>query len=112
MKHFLILLAFCFGGIHCCFAQAADTVKPVKDNTIHLYFIISAGDKINAYFNDKPLSAESISEFSEYVQSNIKRLKDSWVVVTGKPKQGTFDDVIKILSRYRFKHVSKNITKD
>ena len=112
MKQFLIFLALSFGGMYCCCAQTTDTVKPIKDNTVHTYFIITAGDKINAYFNDKPLSVESISEFNDYVQRNIKSLKDSWVVVTGKPKQGTFDEVIKTLSRNRFKHVSKNITKD
>jgi hypothetical protein len=112
MKQFLISLVISFGGMHCCYAQTSDTVKPIKDNTVHPYFIITAGDKINAYFNDKPLSVESISEFNDYVQRNLKSLKDSWVVVTGKPKQGTFDEVIKTLSRNRFKHVSKNITKD
>src|SRR5450755_1466662 len=109
MKQFMVCLTFCFWGINCCYSQNADTVKSVKENTVHLYFIISAGIEIKAYFNDKPLSVESISQFNDYVQANIKNLKDSWVVVTGKPKIGTFDDVLKTLSRYRFKHISKNI---
>ena len=112
MKQFPIFLAVCIGVINCCYSQKADTIKPNKENTLHPYFIISAGVKINAYFNDKPLSAETIAEFNEYVQGNIKSLKDSWVIVTGKPKDGTLDDVIKTLNRYRFKHVTKNINKD
>jgi hypothetical protein len=112
MKQFMIFLALCFGGIHCCYSQKADTVKHIKENTVHPYFIISAGIQINAFFNDKPLSVESISEFNDYVQRNIKSLKDSWVVVTGKPKYGTYDEVIKTLNRYMFKHVSKEIIKD
>jgi hypothetical protein len=91
------------------FAQTRDTSKSVRDNTSHPYFIISAGAVIKAYFNDKPVEVETISEFNTYVQTNVKSLKDSWVVVTGKPKTGTFDDVIKTLSHYRFKHVTKNI---
>jgi len=39
-------------------------------------------------------------------------LKDSYVVVTGKPKTGTYDAVLKTLSHYKFKHVSTNISKD
>jgi hypothetical protein len=112
MKQFLLFLALCIGGIYNCYAQTPDTVKPIKENTVHPYFIISAGTQINAFFNDKPLSVESITQFNDYVQANIKSLKDSWVIVTGKPKQGTFDDVIKTLNRYRFKHISKNIIKD
>lgn len=112
MKRFLILLLFCLGTILTAYSQKADTVKPNKENTAHIYFIITAGDAISAFFNDKPVQATTIPEFSDYVQGNIKSLKDSWVVVTGKPNTGTFNDVIKILSRYRFKHVTKNITKD
>jgi hypothetical protein len=112
MNRFLIILSFCLGGMLTAHAQKADTAKPNKENTVHIYFIITAGDAINAFFNDKPISATTIPEFSDYVQANIKGLKDSWVVVTGKPNAGTFNDVIKILSRYRFKHVTKNITKD
>jgi hypothetical protein len=104
MKESILLLAFCFLGIHCCYSQKADTVKR--------YFIITAGEQITAYYDDKPLSIETSSQFTEYIQKNAKNLKDSWVVVTGKPKVGTFDDVIKTLNRYRFKHVSKNILKD
>jgi hypothetical protein len=112
MNRFLVLCAFCIGGICTGYAQKADTVKPNKENTAHVYFIITAGDVINAFFNDKPITATTVPEFSDYVQGNIKSLKDSWVVVTGKPNTGTFNDVVKILSRYRFKHVTKNIIKD
>ena len=112
MKPFLILLALCVGDIHCCLAQTADTVKPGKENIVHPYFIISVGTIINAYFQDKPLSIESISDFNQYVQANVKSLKDSWVVVSGKPKIGTFDEVLKTLSHYRIKHVSINIIKE
>lgn len=112
MKQFMIFLVICFVGIHCCYSQKADTIKPNKENAVHTYFIITAGIQIKAYFNDKPISAESVSDFNEYVRVNIKSLKDSWVVITGKPKYGTFDEVIKTLNRYRFKHVSKNITTD
>jgi hypothetical protein len=112
MKPFFISLALCLGAIPCCFAQTADTFKTGKENTVHPYFIITAGTTINAYFHDKPLSIETISDFNQYVQSNVKSLKDSWVVVSGKPKNGTFDEVLKTLSHYRIKHVSVNITKD
>jgi hypothetical protein len=112
MKHIILVSAIFFVGISGCFAQTTDAAKPVKDNTVHIYFIISAGTVINAYFHDKPLSIETISDFDQYVQANVKSLKDSWVIVTGKPKTGTFDDVLKTLSHYRFKHVTKNITKD
>ena len=109
MKPFIICLLICSGGIQCCYSQKTDTAKPLKENTIHSYFIISAGTVINAYFNDKPLAVETISDFNAYVQANVKILKDSYVVVTGKPKEGSFDEVLKTLSHYRFKHVSKNI---
>jgi hypothetical protein len=102
MKRLLISAAFCMGVINSCYCQAADSVKH--------YFIISAGTTINAYYNDKPLAVESISDFNDYIQKNAKSLKDSWVVVTGKPKEGNFDEVLKTLNRYRFKHISKNIT--
>jgi hypothetical protein len=109
VKQWIITIALCLGGMYHCYAQSRDTVKPVKDNTVHIYFIISAGETINAYFNDKPIEAETISDFNTYVQTNLKSLKNSYVVVTGKPKTGTFDDVIKTLSHYRFKNVTKNI---
>jgi hypothetical protein len=108
MKPFL-LFTFCFAGINCCHAQSSDTAKPAGKVVVSHYFIISAGTVINAYFNDKPLSVETIAEFEDYVQHNAKMLKDSKVVVTGKPKNGTFDDVLKTLSRYRIKNVTKNI---
>ncbi|MEJ0080558.1 MAG: hypothetical protein WDM78_06280 [Puia sp.] len=108
MKPWIISLFLCFGGFS-GLAQSRDTAKQSKDNGNHPYFIISAGEVINAYFNDKPVEVSTISDFNTYVQTNVKSLKDSWVVVTGKPKTGTFDDVIKTLSHYRFKHVQKNI---
>jgi len=110
----LLMMAFvvCLSLSNHCYAQKKDTVKSIQDNTIHLYFIINAGTEINAFFNDRPVSVSSISDFNDYVQANIKSLKDSWVVVTGKPKIGTFDEVIKTLSRYRIKHITKNIIKD
>jgi hypothetical protein len=112
MKKFLIFLIICAGGIDGSFAQTADTAKHNKENTVHTYFIITAGTEINAFYNDKPISATSISEFNDYVQHNNKILKDSWVVVTGKPKSGTFDEVLRTLSRYHIRHVEKNILKD
>lgn len=111
MNKLVILIMFCLGGIQ-CFSQRTDTAKRAKENTVHTYFIISAGTQISAYFNDKPVDVETISEFNDYVQKNVKVLRDSWVIVTGKPKTGTFDDVLKTLSRNKFKHVSKEITKD
>lgn len=104
-------MVFCMGGIK-CYSQSTDSAKRPKENTVHTYFIISAGTRINAYYNDKPVEAETIEEFNDYIQKNVKVLRDSWVVVTGKPKTGTFDDVIKTLSRNKFKHISKEITKD
>jgi hypothetical protein len=109
MKPFLILFAFFFVGINHCYPQVADTTKSAGKVVVQHYFIISAGTVINAYFNDKPLSVETISEFDEYIQRNAKILKDSRVVVTGKPKNGTFDEVLKTLSHYRIKNVTKNI---
>jgi hypothetical protein len=101
MKHLLISAAICFGLTTFGFSQKTDSVKH--------YFIITAGTTINAYYNDKPLEIETIADFNDYIQKNAKSMKESWVVVTGKPKEGTFDDVIKTLSHYRFKHISKNI---
>jgi hypothetical protein len=101
MKHLLIFTAICSGLTTYSYSQKVDSVKH--------YFIITAGTTINAYYNDKPLEIETIGDFNDYIQKNAKSMKESWVVVTGKPKEGTFDDVIKTLSHYRFKHVSKNI---
>jgi hypothetical protein len=109
MKPLISLFAFCFLGINHCFPQSADTAKSAGKVIVLHYFIISAGTVINAYFNDKPLSVETIAEFDDYVQHNAKILKDSKVVVTGKPKNGTFDEVLKTLSHYRIKNVTKNI---
>jgi hypothetical protein len=112
MKEWIIFLALCMGGINSCYAQTTDTAKQVKDYNVHHYFIISAGNVINAYYNDKPLSIETISDFNDYVQHNAKSLKDSRVVVTGKPKTGTFDEVLKTLSKYKIKNITKNIVAD
>ncbi len=101
MKHLLLFTAIFLGFSSSGFSQKLDSVKH--------YFIITAGTTINAYYNDKPLELETITDFNDYIQKNAKILKESWVVVTGKPKEGTFDDVIKTLSHYRFKHVTKNI---
>lgn len=90
-------------------AQKVDSSKMVKDNSPHVYFMITAGTKIDAFFNDKPVQVSTIEEFNSYVQSNVKSLRDSWVTVTGKPKSGTFDEVMKTLKRNRFKHISTNI---
>lgn len=109
MKPLLIFIAICYVGINPCYPQSADTVKSAGKVVAQHYFIISAGTVINAFFNDKPLSIETITEFDEYVQRNAKGLKDARVVVTGKPKNGTFDEVLKTLSRYRIKNVTKNI---
>ena len=109
MKKFIIFSALFFGGTYLCFSQKTDTAK---SNKTHPYFIITAGTQINAYFNDKPVEAETIDEFNDYVQKNAKVLKDSKVIVTGKPKVGTFDDVIKTLSRFKIKNVTKEISKD
>ena len=109
MKSFFVLFALCFAGINHCYPQSSDTSKSAGKVVVQHYFIISAGTVINAYFNDKPLSVETIAEFDDYVQHNAKILKDVRVVVTGKPKNGTFDEVLKTLSHYRIKNVTKNI---
>jgi hypothetical protein len=109
MKRWIIISGLCLGGLHTGFSQNRDTAKSAGVYTAHTYFIISAGTVINAYYNDKPLEIETIDDFNKYVQANVKSLRESWVVVTGKPKTGTFDDVLKTLSRNKFKHVSKNI---
>jgi hypothetical protein len=86
-----------------------DTAKQGNDYAPHVYFIITAGTEITAFFNDKPIQVSTIEDFNNYVQKNIKSLKDSWVVVTGKPKWGTFDEVMKTLKRNKFKHIAANI---
>ena len=110
MKQYIIILTFCLGAISCSYAQRADSAKRIKANTAQSFFIINAGTSISAYFKDKPLSVESISEFNDYVQANAKILKDASVVVTGKPKTGTFDEVLKTLKRNRIKNITQNIT--
>jgi hypothetical protein len=109
MKPLLLFIAVCFAGINSCYPQTPDTAKSARKISVQPYFIISAGTVINAYFNDKPLAIETIAEFDDYVQRNAKNLKDARVVVTGKPKTGTFDEVLKTLSHYRIKNVTKNI---
>lgn len=112
MKQYILCIAFSFGAIISSYAQKTDTAKGIKTNSAQSYFIINAGPTISAYFKDKPLSVESISEFKDYVQANAKILKDASVVVTGKPKTGTFDEVLKTLKRNRIKNITQNITKD
>jgi hypothetical protein len=109
MKPFLLLFTLFFAGINQCYPQAHDTSKTGGKTATQHYFIISAGTVISAYYNDKPLSVETTAEFEDYVQRNAKTLKDAQVVVTGKPKNGTFDQVLKTLSHYRIKNVTKNI---
>src|SRR5450432_4023246 len=111
MKPLFLSLALCLCCIQQGYSQRPDTAK-VKVNSLQPYFIITAGTTINAFFNDKPLNIETIEEFNDYVQKNAKSMKDSWVVVTGKPKYGTYDDVLKTLTRNKFKHITKNILKD
>jgi hypothetical protein len=112
MKQFIIFSTLFFGGTFLCFSQKSDSARNVKENKVHTYFIITAGTQITAYYNDKPVELETIDEFNDYVQKNAKVLKDASVVVTGKPKVGTFDAVIKTLSRYKIKNVTKEILKD
>ena len=109
MKSWITCLVLYLAGMNYSFGQTKDTIKHVKDYSAHPYLIINAGETINAYYNDKPLSVESITDFAEYVQRNAKVLKDSRVVVTGKPKTGTYDEVLKTLSKYKIKNVTKNI---
>lgn len=109
MKLLLFICVISLAGINQCYAQSRDTSKSATKTAVKHYFIITAGEKINAYYNDKPLSVETVAEFEDYVQHNAKVLKDAQVVVTGKPKTGTFDEVLKTLSHYRIKNVTKNI---
>ncbi|HMH34140.1 MAG TPA: hypothetical protein VK543_13980 [Puia sp.] len=109
ITQFMICLLFCLGTIHQACAQKKDTAKVVKENALQPYFIITAGPEITAFFNDKPVAVSTVEDFNNYVQANIKSLRDSRVVVTGKPKSGTFDEVIKTLKRNRFKNISQHI---
>jgi hypothetical protein len=109
MKIFLLFFTISFIGISYGYPQSSDTAKSLKKLSAQPFFIITAGTVINAYFNDKPLSVETIAEFDDYVQHNAKSLKDAKVIVTGKPKTGTYDDVLKTLSHYRIKNITKNI---
>lgn len=109
MKQWFAIILACILGLNTGLAQTTDTSKHVTDYSAHAYFIISAGTVINAYFNDKPVEVETIEQFDDYVQKNAKTLKNARVVVTGQPKTGTFDPVLKTLSKYKIKNVSKNI---
>jgi hypothetical protein len=108
MKQFIIFLTLFLGGAYLCYSQNSDTARGNKGAS-HPYFIITAGTQINAYFSDKPVDVETIEEFNDYVQKNAKVLKDARVIVTGKPKVGTFDSVLKTLSRFKIKNVTKEI---
>ncbi|HTB25812.1 MAG TPA: hypothetical protein VK711_10585 [Puia sp.] len=112
MKQFIILLTLFLGGTFSCFSQNSDSARRANENKAQTYFIITAGTQITAYYNDKPVEVETIDEFNDYVQKNAKILKNASVVVTGKPKVGTFDSVIKTLSRFKIKNVTKEISKD
>jgi len=109
IKQIVICVLIGAGSLHHSYAQKADTAKQAKEYTPHVYFIITAESEIKAFFADKPLEVSTIEEFNTYVQTNIKSLRDSWVIVTGKPKTGTFDDVMKTLKKNKFKHISTNI---
>ena len=100
-----LCLAFGISGL----AQTSEKSSTAKDSVLRPYFIITAGETITAFFKDKPLHLETITEFTDWVQVNAKMLKNARVVVTGKPKTGTYDEVIRTLSRYHIKDVSKNI---
>ncbi|HEX4852276.1 MAG TPA: hypothetical protein VFV08_15780 [Puia sp.] len=106
MKRIIFFLLIGTGIGFQSFAQKTDTAKQYAPK---IYFIITAGDQVNAFFNDKPVQATTVEDFNTYVQTNIKSLKNSWVVVTGKPKTGTYDDVMKILKKYKFKNISTNL---
>ena len=81
-----------------------------KDNAPHVCFIITTGEQISAFYADKPVQDVSkIEDFNNYVQKNLNTLVNSWVIVTGKPKTGTYDEVMKTLKRNRFKHITTNI---
>ena len=101
---FVSILFFCHAH-----SQKLDTAKQANDYAPHAYFIITAGQEITAFYKDKPLQVSTIKDFNNYVQANAKSLKDSWVVLTGKPKTGTFDEVMKTLKRNKFKHISTNL---
>ena len=105
----MICLLFCLGTIHQACAQKKDTTKVAKGSALQPYFIITAGPEITAFFNDKPINVSSVEDFNNYVQANIKSLRDSRVIITGKPKSGAFDEVMKTLKRNRFKNISQNI---
>jgi hypothetical protein len=104
-----MLVSFAFGWKAYAQTSKTDTAKQTGEYAAHVYFIISAGDEITAFYNDKPIQVSTIEDFNNYIQTHVKTIKDSWVVVTGKPKTGTFDEVIKTLKRNKFKHISTNI---
>jgi hypothetical protein len=112
LSQLIISLVICLGLFNHSDAQKTDTAKRSKENSSLPYFIITAGTEINAFFNDKPVSIPTVTDFKNYVQTHSKSLKDSWIIVSGKPDSGTYNEVIKTLNHYRFKHVTKNIIKD
>jgi hypothetical protein len=98
------------GLISHAYSQKKDTARQPNNYAQHVYFIITADSEIKAFFADKPVQdVTTIEQFNTYVQTNIKSLVNSWVIVTGKPKTGTFDGVMKTLKKNRFKHISTNI---
>ena len=110
IKQIVIGVLIGVGSVHHSYAQKADTAKQAKEYTPHVYFIITADSEIKAFYADKPVQdVSTIEEFNAYVQKNMKSLVNSWVIVTGKPKTGTFDDVMKTLKKNKFKHISTNI---
>jgi hypothetical protein len=109
IQNIVLSCILCFAFAISCPAQAAEKSNAAKDTVLRPYFIITAGETITAFFKDKPLNLDTITEFTDWVQTNAKMLKNARVVVTGKPKTGTYDEVLRTLSRYHIKDVSKNI---
>lgn len=109
VKKIVICVVIGLTLVQISFAQTQKTDTAKQSNAPHVYFIITAGEEINAFFNDKPVQVTTIEDFNNYIQTHAKNLRDSWVVVTGKPKTGTFDEVIKTLKRNKFKHITTNI---
>jgi hypothetical protein len=102
----IFCLAFGTSGLA---QKTSEKSSTAKDSLLRPYFIITAGETITAFFKDKPLNLETITEFTDWVQANAKMLKNARVVVTGKPKTGTYDELLRTLSRYHIKDVSKNV---
>jgi hypothetical protein len=109
VQNIILSCILCIAFGHSGLAQTTEKSHTAKDSVLRPYFIITAGPSITAFFNDKPLNVDTITEFTDWVQANAKMLKNARVVVTGKPKTGTYDEVLRTLSRYHIKDVSKNI---